>query len=121
MALPFALRATAPALDRIEATHGRLATALGLTGLARLRLLILPRLAGPLGFAAGLAAALSMGDLGVIVLFGGQDQPTLPLAMYRLMGAYRMEDAAGAALLLLILSLALFRLFDRGHRPDAHA
>jgi thiamine transport system permease protein len=55
------------------------------------------------------------------VLFGGQDQPTLPLAMYRLMGAYRMEDAAGAALLLLILSLALFRLFDRGHRPDAHA
>jgi thiamine transport system permease protein len=121
MALPFALRVIAPALDQAEATYGRLATSLRLTGLARLRILILPRLRRPLGFAAGLTAALSMGDLGVIALFADHDQATLPLAMYRLMGAYRMEEAAGAALLLLIISLALFRLFDRGHRPDAHA
>jgi thiamine transport system permease protein len=120
MALPFALRVIAPAIAETETTYGRLATALRLTGLARLRILILPRLRHPLGFAAGLTAALSMGDLGVIALFADHDQATLPLAMYRLMGAYRMEDAAGAALLLLILSLALFRLFDRGHRPDAH-
>jgi thiamine transport system permease protein len=46
---------------------------------------------------------------------------TLPLQLYRLMGAYRMEDAAGAALLLLILSLALFWVFDRGGRADARA
>jgi thiamine transport system permease protein len=37
------------------------------------------------------------------------------------MGAYRMDDAAGAALLLLILSLALFWIFDRGGRADARA
>jgi thiamine transport system permease protein len=36
--------------------------------------------------------------------------------MYRLMGAYRMEAAAGAALLLLAMSLALFWAFDRGGR-----
>ena len=69
--------------------------------------------------ATGLAAALSMGDLGVIALFAGQAEETLPLAMYRLMGAYRMETAASAALLLLGLSLVLFWICDRGGRADA--
>ncbi len=120
-ALPFALRTIGPALARTEQTYGPLATALRLTGMARLRILILPRLRAPLGFAAGLTAALSMGDLGVIALFADADQATLPLMLHRLMGAYRMEDAAGAALLLLALSLALFRLFDRKDRSDASA
>lgn len=119
MSLPFALRALSPAVERIEAAHGRMATSLGLTGWARLRILILPRLRGPLGFAAGLTAALSMGDLGVIALFAGDAEATLPLAMHRLMGAYRMEAAAGAGLLLVGLSLLLFWLFDRGGRVDA--
>ncbi len=119
MALPFALRALLPALRGVEADHGRLADSLGIGGRARLRLVLLPRLRHPLGFSAGLAAALSMGDLGVIVLFAGGDAATLPLQLYRLMGAYRMGDAAGAALLLLALSLALFWAFDRGGRRDA--
>jgi thiamine transport system permease protein len=71
-----------------------------------------------LGFAGGLAAALSMGDLGVIVLFAGSEGATLPLQVYRLMAAYRMGDAAAAALLLLALSLLLFWAFDRGGRGD---
>jgi thiamine transport system permease protein len=37
------------------------------------------------------------------------------------MGAYRMESAAGAALLLLALSLGLFWIFDRGGRVNADA
>jgi thiamine transport system permease protein len=89
-----------------------------MTGTARLRWLILPRLRRPLGFAAGLTAALSMGDLGVIVLFADPERATLPLQILRLMGAYRMEAAAGAALLLLALSLMLFWLFDQGGRHD---
>jgi thiamine transport system permease protein len=119
MALPFALRALLPALRAVEAGHGRLADSLGLRGAARLRLVVLPRLARPLGFASGLAAALSMGDLGVIVLFADAGNATLPLQLYRLMGAYRMDDAAGAALLLLAASLTLFWIFDRGGRLGA--
>ena len=80
---------------------------------------MLPRIRRPLGFGAGLAAALSMGDLGVITLFAGEAQQTLPLAMYRLMGAYRMEAAAGAALVLLALSLAAFWICDQGGRGNA--
>ncbi len=75
--------------------------------------------APPDGFALGLAAALSMGDLGVIALFADGDNATLPLQLFRLMAAYRMEDAAAAALLLLSLSLLLFWIFDKGGRVNA--
>jgi thiamine transport system permease protein len=119
LALPFAVSLLAPAVQAAEAAHGRLASALGLTGVARLRIAVLPRLRRPLGLSGGLAAALSMGDLGVIVLFAGDRGETLPLAMYRLMGAYRMEAAAGAGLLLVMLTLALFWAFDRGGRGHA--
>ncbi|MDX8349167.1 thiamine/thiamine pyrophosphate ABC transporter permease ThiP [Cognatiyoonia sp. IB215446] len=118
LALPFALRAIAPAVAAVREDFGRLALSLRLTGWAWLRIVVIPRIRRPLGFAAGLAAALSMGDLGVIMLFAGQAQETLPFAMYRLMGAYRMEAAAGAALLLVALSLALFWICDRGGRTD---
>ena len=115
MALPFGLRALIPAARTLEQDYGRLAAALDLRGWARLRLLVLPRLARPLGFAGGLAAALAMGDLGVITLFA-TDRPTLPLLLYQLMGAYRMADASAAAVLLMAISLGLFWIFDRGGR-----
>ncbi len=119
VALPFLLRALIPAATEAEATQGRLADALGLHGTARLRHAILPRLRRPLGFGAGLAAAFSMGDLGVIALFSAPGQETLPLEMYRLFGSYRTNDAQGAAVLLMALSLGLFWLFDRGGRVNA--
>lgn len=119
MALPFALRLLRPEADTIRRDYGRLRATLGLTPLAWLRWVLLPRLRRPLGFAAGLTAALSMGDLGVIALFADPDRTTLPLQVYRLMGAYRLDEAAGAALLLLGLSLALFWIFDRGGRVRA--
>ena len=113
MALPYLFRLLLPEARALQADHGRLADSLGLRGLARLRLVTLPRLARPLGFGAGLAAALSMGDLGVIALFAGERSETLPLLIQRLMGAYRMQAAAGAALVLVGASFALFWAFDR--------
>jgi thiamine transport system permease protein len=121
MALPFALRVLRPELAAARADFGRLAATLGLGPVARWRHVYAPRLRRPLGFAAGLTAALAMGDLGVITLFADGDTATLPLQIYRLMGAYQMEAAQGAALLLLALSLGLFWLFDRGGRIRAEA
>ncbi|MCV6584465.1 MAG: thiamine/thiamine pyrophosphate ABC transporter permease ThiP [Marinibacterium sp.] len=121
MALPFALRSLVPAARDVMQGQGRLALALDLRGWRFLRLVFLPRLRPQIGFAAGLTAALSMGDLGVITLFADPERATLPLQIYRLMGAYRMEAAAGAALLLLVLSLAAFWICDRGGRGHAGA
>ncbi|MCB1366670.1 MAG: thiamine/thiamine pyrophosphate ABC transporter permease ThiP [Rhodobacteraceae bacterium] len=121
MSLPFALRALIPAMRDVERDYGRLAQSLGMTGAARFRLLTWPRIRPAAGFAAGLAAALSMGDLGVIALFADADAVTLPLLLYRLMGSYQMVAAHGTALVLVVLSLGLFWLFDRGGRFHAAA
>jgi thiamine transport system permease protein len=120
MSLPFALRILLPALARAEDHYGRLADSIGMVGLTRFRLAIWPRIRRPVGFAAGLSAALSMGDLGVIALFAPPDISTLPLTMYRLMAAYQLDAAGGVALLLVSLSLFLFWLFDRGGRLEHH-
>ncbi|MGK7651184.1 thiamine/thiamine pyrophosphate ABC transporter permease ThiP [Roseovarius sp. B08] len=115
--LPFALRILVPRARDIVSRQGRLGLSLGMAGLPFLRHVLLPRLRAQIGFAAGLAAALSMGDLGVITLFADPNVATLPLQVYRLMGSYQMEAAAAASFLLLILSFGVFWLLDRGgHR-----
>jgi thiamine transport system permease protein len=119
LSLPYLYRILLPETRALQADYGRLADSLSLTGWPRMRWLILPRLARPLGFGAGVAAALSMGDLGVIALFAGERQATLPLVVSQLTGAYRMEAAASAALILVTLSFALFWACDAGGRRAA--
>ncbi len=116
MSLPFAMRALLPALRDVNRDYGVLADSLGMGGLSRFRLIAWPRIRPAVGFATGLAAALSMGDLGVITLFADPGSATLPLLLYRLMGAYRMAAANAAALVLVALSMALFWAFDRAGR-----
>ncbi len=121
MALPFALRALVPGMQDVLRGYGRLGLSLGMQGAGFWRLVVLPRLRPQIGFAAGLCAALSMGDLGVIALFADPERATLPLQVYRLMGAYRMQSAEAAALLLLVLAFGLFWLCDKGGRSGAEA
>ena len=119
MALPFALRIIVPGVRDALQGYGRLCVTLGIRGIQAWRWLVLPRARRQIGFAAGLTGALSVGDLGVIALFSDPDRTTLPLQMYRLMGAYRTEAAAGAALLLLVMALGVFWICDRGGRWHA--
>ncbi len=121
LTLPYLYRLLLPQAHQLQTDYARLTGSLGLPPRTALRYVTLPRLARPLGFGTGLAAALSMGDLGVIALFAGDRGATLPLVVQRLMGAYRMEQAAAAALLLVALSFALFWAFDRigNHYADA--
>ena len=121
MALPFALRILVPSIRQTAQTYDRLSGALGISGIAFWRCVLLPRSRLQIGFAAGLTAALSVGDLGVIALFGDPDRSTLPLQMYRLMGSYRTDAAAGAALILLALAFGLFWIMDYWGRRNAIA
>ena len=119
LSLPFLYRLLLAEAQSTHAAYDRLCTTLNLPTAVRLRRIILPRLARPLGLGAGISAALSMGDLGVIALFAGDKNPTLPLMVQRLSGAYRMDQAAAASLLLVVLSFALFFLCDLGGRHAA--
>lgn len=116
LSLPYVYRLLLPEARALVTDYGRLADSLGLRGWPMWRWLILPRLARPLGFGAGVAAALSMGDLGVITLFAGEGRATLPLVVQHLTGAYRMEAAAAAALILVTFSFGLFWLCEWGGR-----
>jgi thiamine transport system permease protein len=113
MAVPFAMRAIRPAHDAASARHERLCASLGISGLARLRLVDWPVLRKPLLTAFAFAMALSLGDLGVIALFGSNEVQTLPYLLLARMGSYRTQDAAGLALMLGLLCLALMMIADR--------
>ncbi len=88
--------------------HGRLCASLGMGGLNRLRLVEWPVLRRPAGLALAVSAALAMGDLGAIALFGTRETATLPLLLYPRMGSYRLDEAAVTALVLVTMCLALF-------------
>jgi thiamine transport system permease protein len=63
--------------------------------------------------------ALSLGDLGVIALYGSDAVKTLPYLLFERMGSYRTEDAAGLALLLGLVCLVLTLAADRPAREAA--
>ena len=119
MAMPFAVRAIRPAHDAAAARHDRLAAQLGIAGWARLRLIDWPVLRRPLFTALAFAMALSLGDLGVIALFGSESVRTLPYLLMERMGSYRTQDAAGLALMLGALCLALMAAANRLGRERA--
>ena len=113
MSVPFVVRILRPTCEATVQNYGRLARSLGLGWPAWGLWVALPRMRRALGFSLGLSAALSIGDLGVIALFGSAETATLPLVLYQLMGSYKIEAASGAALLLMMAALALFMVFDR--------
>jgi thiamine transport system permease protein len=113
LALPYAMRLLGPALQQSAAVHDRLCAGLGLTGWNRWRLVDWPALRPAIGFASALSVALAIGDLASIALFGAPDNETLPLLLYQLMGSYRMNEAAGVALFMIVLVALLFIGIER--------
>lgn len=113
MAMPFAIRALRPAWDAASARHERLCASLGISGRNRLLLVDWPSIRRPALTAFAFAMALSLGDLGVIALFGSEGVKTLPYLLFERMGSYRTADAAGLALFLGLVCLALMLLVDR--------
>jgi thiamine transport system permease protein len=107
-AIPFVLRQVEPPLILSAERYGKLAESLGISGLRRLLLVDWPLHRRPLAAALAIAAALSLGDLGVAAFFGSGTLTTLPLLLYERMGAYRMAESASVALFLALLVLVLF-------------
>jgi thiamine transport system permease protein len=110
MALPFVWSPLFPAITEASQRHDRLCASLGLSGFARWRLVDLPTLRKPLGFAFLMAVIVSLGDLSAISLFGSDNLITLPALIMKQMGHYRMDAAAGTALVLTAFCFALITL-----------
>jgi thiamine transport system permease protein len=113
MALPFIWSPLYPAIVESVQKHDRLCASLGLRGFARMKLIDLPSLRKPLALAFLMAVIVSLGDLSAITLFGSDSLVTLPALIYRQMGHYRMNDAAGTALVLAGFSFVLITLAQR--------
>ena len=111
VALPFAYRIMEGRMAVLADQHDRLCAGLNIRGWRRFTRITLPAMIPEIGFASGLSAALSLGDLTVIALFGSQQFQTLPWLLYQTMARYRREDADALALILLLLTLALFLCF----------
>lgn len=55
---------------------------------------------------------LSIGDFGVVALFGNDDFRTLPFYLYQQIGSYRSRDGAVTALIMLLLCFLLFTVIE---------
>ncbi|WDR04945.1 hypothetical protein PSQ90_11615 [Devosia rhodophyticola] len=121
LALPFAVATVGPPLDAIVRTRGKLIRSLGLSSWQQFRLVEYPLLGRDIGVVLALSFCFSLGDLGVIALFGTQDFTTLPLLMFRALGAYRSNDAAAIAAILLLGTIAAFIALPRLFESLSHA
>ena len=113
MILPYALRSIAPVLIDSGRRHHKLCEQLGLQGWQRFRRIDWPAIRKPTAFAVALGSALSFGDMGVAALFDTSGAITLPVMLYHRMSAYRFDEAAVTALVLVVMSLILFWALDR--------
>jgi len=114
MGLPFVIRTLGPAMRQNKMRYNRLCDSLALSGWNRFKFVDWPILRKPLGLSAALVAALAMGDLGVIALFGTPETTTLPLLLYQQLSSYRIPQAAVTAAFLLLFCLLVFWLLESG-------
>ncbi|TDO98260.1 thiamine/thiamine pyrophosphate ABC transporter permease [Marinomonas balearica] len=112
MALPFVIRSIAPVFYQYEKRYHFLYRSLGIKGRHRF-VLEWPYTRSALAQGMAYALVLSLGDMGVVALFGSQDLLSLPLYLFQLIGSYRVEQGACVAIVLLLLCLICFYLTNR--------
>jgi len=110
LALPFALAILGPAVSAVAGRYDKLSRSLALTGWLRWRLVEWPLITREIGIVLAMGFCFSLNDVGVISLFGTDSFTTLPWLMVRALGAYRSNDAAIIAAILLTLCLTTFWL-----------
>lgn len=119
MAIPYALKVLENPMRDLSARYTLLCQSLGMRGWQRVRVVELRALKRPLAQALAFASVLSIGDFGVVALFGNDDFRTLPFWLYQQIGSYRSQDGAVTALLLLLLCFTLFTVIEKLPGRDA--
>lgn len=119
MAIPYTLKVLENPMRDVTARYSLLCQSLGMEGFRRLQVVELRALKAPLAQAMAFACVLSIGDFGVVALFGNDDFRTLPFYLYQQIGSYRTQDGAVTALILLLLCFLLFTFIEK--LPGCHA
>ncbi len=109
VALPLVVRTVAPVLRSIDDRQRQAASSLGAGPLRVLLTVDVPVAWRPLLAAAGFAFAVSLGEFGATSFLARDDQPTLPVVIYRLIGHPGAENfgMAMAASVVLAASTAV--------------
>ena len=115
LTIPISLAILLPGFKKIKARYGKLMNIIGVPRTSELVKFYVPLLKKNIKFSCALVFALSVGDLGIIVLFSGTDIGTLPMYLYRLIGSYRMDEAYFVAMILLLMAFISFWLIENGN------
>ncbi|MDF7667820.1 thiamine/thiamine pyrophosphate ABC transporter permease [Orbaceae bacterium ESL0727] len=121
-ALPFVLKNLETPMYDITSTYALLSQSLNIQGWRHFYLIEYKALKRLIAMSFSFAFLLSLGDFGIIALFGGQKLAgqagseysvlTLPYYLYEQIVHYRYEDGAVTALILLIVSFSVMSLID---------
>lgn len=113
LVLAFAFSAVSAALDRLDPAYGQAAESLGAGASRVLFRVTLPLLTPALGAAAGLAVALSMGELGATVMVYPATWKTLPVTIFGLTDRGQAFQAAASTTVLLLVTLLVLVVLGR--------
>jgi len=112
LALPFILKQLASPLVDLTKQYHFLSQSLNIQGLRYFCLIEFKALKKLFIYSFTLACIMSLGDFGIVALFGGQQFMTLPYYLYELISYYRYQEASFIALLLLLISFLFITLFE---------
>jgi thiamine transport system permease protein len=116
VAIPLVVRIAAPTLRSIQQRLREAAAVLGADRRQTWREIDLPIVAGAVATGAGLAAAVSLGEFGATAFVARPDAPTLPLAVFRLLGQpgrSSFGEAMALATILMLVVTVVIVLIDR--------
>lgn len=113
LVLAFAFSAVSAALDRLDPAYRQAAESLGARPFRVLTRVTLPLLLPALGAAAGLAVALSMGELGATVMVYPATWKTLPVTIFALTDRGQAFQAAASTTILLLVTLVALTALGR--------
>lgn len=112
MALPFVLKNLETPMYDMAQRYIKISQLLNITGLTHFYLIEFKALKRLMMVSFAFASILSLGDFGIIALFGGQSVITLPYYLYEQISNYHYQDGSVTALILLMLSLSLLLVID---------
>ncbi len=118
LAFPFAFFSVRNALRSIGPEAAESARTLGASQLKALSAVTLPRISGPLVAAFAFSFAVSLGELGIVLMLYNGIFPTMPVYIYRLIGTFSIHSAAAMGLILVLAGMASFYVMNSFSREQ---